>query len=65
MSDILAKVKADEEKNGRFWQQFKLLWSGLFVLATAVATIVGWQNEGQSSNQQLLALTLRRNPKNN
>ena len=58
MSDILARVQADGEKNGRFWRQFQLLWSGLYVLATAVAALFGWQNEGQTPNQRLLGLIL-------
>ena len=37
MSDILARVQADREQNSRFWQRFQLLWSGLFVLVTAVS----------------------------
>jgi signal transduction histidine kinase len=58
MSDLLAKIQADGEGNGRFWQRFQLLWSGMFVVATAVSAIVGWQVESQTPNQRLLGLSL-------
>jgi signal transduction histidine kinase len=58
MSDLLARVQADGEQNGRFWQQFQLLWSGLFVVATALAAVLGWQIEAQTPSQRLLGLTL-------
>lgn len=58
MSDILARVQADGEQNGRFWQRFQLLWSGLFVGATAVSAVLGWLVEAQTANQRLLGLAL-------
>lgn len=58
MSDILARVQADGEQNGRFYQRFQLMWSGLFVMATAVAAVLGWQVEEQTPSQRLLGLVL-------
>lgn len=58
MSDLLAKIEADGEGNGRFWQRLQILWSGLFVIVTAVAAIVGWQVESLDQNQRLLGLIL-------
>ncbi|MCA9942793.1 MAG: sensor histidine kinase [Anaerolineales bacterium] len=58
MSDILARVQADGEQNNRFWQRFQLLWSGMFVVATAVSAALGWQVEAQTSSQRLLGLAL-------
>ncbi len=56
--DILARVQADEEHSSRFWQQFQLLWSGLFVVATAVAAMLGWQVGAQTPSQRALGLIL-------
>lgn len=58
MSDILAKVQADGEQSGRFYQRFQLLWSGLFVVATAVAAVLGWLAEDPTPSQHLLGLAL-------
>jgi signal transduction histidine kinase len=58
MSDILARVQADGEQNSSFWQRFHLLWSGLFVLATAVAAVMGWLAEDPTPSQRLLGLAL-------
>ena len=58
MSDLLAKIEADGEGNGRFWQRFQILWSGLFLMVTAIAAIVGWQVESLDQNQRLLGLIL-------
>jgi signal transduction histidine kinase len=58
MSDLLAKIQADGEQNGPFWQRFQLLWSGLFVVATAVSAVLGWQIEAQTPSQRILGLTL-------
>ena len=58
MSDVLARVQADGEQHSHFWRRFQVLWSALFVLATAVAAIIGWQIEDQSQNQRVLGLTL-------
>lgn len=58
MSDILAKVQADGEQNSHFYQRFQLLWSGLFVVATAVAAVLGWLAEDPTPSQHLLGLAL-------
>ncbi|GJM41838.1 MAG: two-component sensor histidine kinase [Ardenticatenaceae bacterium] len=58
MSDILARVQADGEQNGRFHQRFQLVWSGLFVVATAVAAVLGWLAEDPTPSQHLLGLAL-------
>jgi signal transduction histidine kinase len=58
MSDLLARIQADGEQNGRFWRRFQLLWSGLFVAAMAVSAFAGWQIEAQTPSQRSLGLTL-------
>ena len=58
MSDLLAKIQADGEQNGRFWQRFQLLWLGLFVASTAASAWLGWQVDGQTPDQHSLGLTL-------
>ncbi|MBK7893710.1 MAG: sensor histidine kinase [Candidatus Promineifilaceae bacterium] len=58
MSDLLAKVQADGEGNGRFWQRFQLFWSGFFVLATGASAALGWQISAQSPSQRSLGLSL-------
>jgi signal transduction histidine kinase len=58
MSDVLARVQADGEQHGRFWEQFFMLWSGLFVLVTAAAAMIGWQTASQTLTQRQLGLTL-------
>ncbi len=58
MSDVLARVQADGEQHGRFWQRFQLLWSALFVGVTAVAALIGWQIDSLSPDQRLWALAL-------
>ena len=58
MSDLLAKIEADGKHNGRFWQRFQLLWSGLFVLAITASAILGWQVDEQSPNQRILGASL-------
>ncbi|MCP4417019.1 MAG: sensor histidine kinase [Chloroflexi bacterium] len=58
MNDVLAKVEADRVNSSSFWQRFRLLWSGMYLLATAVAAVLGWQNEAPTPNQQILGLIL-------
>lgn len=58
MSELLAKVQADGEGNGRFWQRFQLFWSGFFVLATGASAALGWEISAESPSQRSLGLTL-------
>ena len=58
MEEHIAQGQADEARGSGFWARFDLLWSGLYLLAITIASVVGWFNEDLTMNQRLVALVL-------